>query len=504
MDDNGTRAALATLIGTDFSVADTDELAAASRAVARVQSFVDLAKVQISRRTRQLSDQGDTNANHVLVEEGRLSGKDAKNSDERDRVCEELPGFEDALADGRCTADHIDALAHHARGLTDAERADLADVAGDLVDNATTMPIGVFDRTTKGIIDKIRNMHRPDSDTDELDRQRKASKVKRWTDRDTGMKHTLISLDPIRDATLWNAINHHLERLRQDPANKGRPFDELKVEALMAAIGGGGPAERIPEIILLVDHGTMCHGLHDDTVCETIDGEPVPAATAQRLCCEAILTAVIVNPDGTVDRICQEQRTAGRQQRRMLAAMYDSCVHPHCQVPFSQCRIHHVHWFSRGGKTVLANMVPLCETHHHLVHEGGWNLTIDAGRRITWYKPDGTVWLTDQGPNRTARRRSTATSPTDAAEPSPHPPAPSTASSVAPSVAAIRTTAQMRGERQRPATPSDRRSAPPPSPSRQPAQPSSDRQRRSRHRPQRSAQRPRPDDPDDSEQSSLF
>ena len=43
---------------TDLSVADNDELAAASRAVARLQSFVDLAKVQISRRTRQLGQAG--------------------------------------------------------------------------------------------------------------------------------------------------------------------------------------------------------------------------------------------------------------------------------------------------------------------------------------------------------------------------------------------------------------------------------------------------------------
>ncbi len=33
------------------------------------------------------------------------------------------------------------------------------------------------------------------------------SKVKRWTDRESGMRHTLISLDPVRDATLWAGID---------------------------------------------------------------------------------------------------------------------------------------------------------------------------------------------------------------------------------------------------------------------------------------------------------
>ena len=402
MEDNGTKRALATLVGTDLTVADADELAAASRAVARLQSFTDLAKVQISRRTRQLSDDGDTNAHHVLIEEGRLSGKDAKNSDERDRVCEELPEFEDALADGRCTAGHVDAVATHTKDLTDAERADLVDVVDDLIDNAADQPIGVFDKTAKGIVDAIRAMHRPDTAEAELERQRKASKVKRWTDKATGMKHTMLALDPIRDAALWGAVNHHLERLRHDPANKQRPFAELQVEAFIAATSAGEPAERIPEIILVADTDSICHGRHPDTVCETIDGEPIPPATAQRLCCEALLTAVIVNADGTVDQVCEEQRTANRKQRRQLAAMYSTCAHPHCQVGFSNCRIHHIVWFSRGGKTVLGNLVPLCETHHHLVHEGGWNLTIDDQRRLTWYQPDGTIWHTDDGPNRAA------------------------------------------------------------------------------------------------------
>ena len=53
----------------------------------------------------------------------------------------------------------------------------------------------------------------------------------------------------------------------------------------------------------------------------------------------------------------------------------------------------------------MSNLLPLCETHHHLVHEGGWNLSIDTERTVTWIKPDGTVWQTDNGPPRTGRSR---------------------------------------------------------------------------------------------------
>jgi hypothetical protein len=160
----------------------------------------------------------------------------------------------------------------------------------------------------------------------------------------------------------------------------------------------------------------MCHGRHDDTLCETVDGEPVPAATMQRLCCEAVLQAVIVQPDGSVDQLCAERRTANRQQRRMLAAMYRTCAHPHCEVGFSRCRIHHVEWFTRGGRTVLANLLPLCETHHHLVHEGGWNLAIDDDRTVTWVRPDDTIWHIDTGPSRRPDRRERRPGPAPPAE----------------------------------------------------------------------------------------
>ena len=107
-----------------------------------------------------------------------------------------MPQFDDALAMGACTAGHVDALAKLTKDLSDEERCDLALVVDDLVAGAADQPVALFEKTTKAEIDKIRETHRPGSDVDELDRQRAASKIKRWTDRDTGIKQTLISLDP--------------------------------------------------------------------------------------------------------------------------------------------------------------------------------------------------------------------------------------------------------------------------------------------------------------------
>ena len=84
---------------------------------------------------------------------------------------------------------------------------------------------------------------------------------------------------------------------------------------------------------------------------------------------------------------------ATRAQRRALRAMYRSCAHPSCTVPFDSCRIHHVIYWEGGGSSDLDNLLPLCERHHHLVHEGGWTLQLFPDRRTTWRTSDGTVWF---------------------------------------------------------------------------------------------------------------
>ena len=44
-------------------------------------------------------------------------------------------------------------------------------------------------------------------------------------------------------------------------------------------------------------------------------------------------------------------------------------------VSYDWCKLHHVAWWERGGRTDLANLLPLCTAHHRAVHESGWRLT---------------------------------------------------------------------------------------------------------------------------------
>ena len=85
----------------------------------------------------ELAAQGAADAGaHVLLDEGRLTGREAQATGGRDRVCSEMPQFDDALAAGACTAGHLDALAKLTKDLSDEERCDLSLVVDDLVAGA--------------------------------------------------------------------------------------------------------------------------------------------------------------------------------------------------------------------------------------------------------------------------------------------------------------------------------------------------------------------------------
>ena len=89
--------------------------------------------------------------------------------------------------------------------------------------------------------------------------------------------------------------------------------------------------------------------------------------------------------------------------------MHRTCAHPDCSVTFDDCRIHHVQfWTEHLGTTDIDNLVPVCERHHHLVHDGGWTLTMTPDRTTTWTRPDGSIHWNGSSIDRTESARGTS------------------------------------------------------------------------------------------------
>jgi hypothetical protein len=387
------------LLDTGFDSADRDALERAARWNAMVKAFAAWVDVRCARRADELKS-GITDDGFATLLAANGSGRDAKAAVERDRACNTVPQLGDALADGAVSGEHLDALARHTKHLTDDERADVADRGAELAAAAEQRSASAFDRYARDLVAAVRERHRANSDVEEAERQQALVGVSRWTETGTGMKCTLVKLDPVTDSQWWSVIDAHLATLRQNPSNANLAFTRLKAKAVVTAATAEGGGMGVPEVNIHVDATTVADGRHDHTLCELADGTPVPVATMQRFLCDATMRAVFVEPDGSVRRIA-ELRTPNRAQRRALAAMYATCAHPDCTVPVTNCKAHHIVWYSRQGPTLLDNLLPVCEQHHHLLHEGGWTATMTPDRTVTWTRSDGTAWRTHHSPNRT-------------------------------------------------------------------------------------------------------
>lgn len=415
--------------GADPEAMSREKLAVHVTHLQRLRSWVDAEEVRAVRRTRALQAEGRSESpESVTTRSGKQSAKSSRTIAERAEVCDRLREVEAALTTGAVSAGHVDAIALATRRLSDEARAEFNDMQTELVAEAERSSVDAFARSVKDLAKSITARRQSGSDVDELEAQRKASKVSRWVDKQTGMHHTHLELDPLRDAKLHSAVNAELARARAVAGNSRVPWDQMLVDAFVDTVSGdvtemapgtsdaasesaaaGPPArvDRVPEVTVLISYDRLSGCAEDAGICETENGVPLPVATVRRLCCDAEVLPAVLSGEGEVLDAGRSVRTATRPQRRALRSMHRGCAHPDCTVGFDACRIHHVTWWwDHHGPTDIDNLLPLCERHHHDVHEGGWTLTMTPDRVARWLRPDRTLFregsTIDRGPDQLA------------------------------------------------------------------------------------------------------
>jgi hypothetical protein len=102
----------------------------------------------------------------------------------------------------------------------------------------------------------------------------------------------------------------------------------------------------------------------------------VPAVTGRRLACDGVLTRFLTDVRGEVLDLGRASRHTTTAQNKALGLMYEVCGYPNCATPLTRCDIHHVRWWSFGGATDMANLVPLCKQHHLFVHEHDYQIRL--------------------------------------------------------------------------------------------------------------------------------
>jgi hypothetical protein len=408
-------AAVCLLRSADLATCGHRELDVLAGAVQAVRGFASGFEVRLARRRDEviaaalaattpaepasgpLADpSGPSTVDGAPLElDGFAGGRDLRpgREVERDRrraaVCSVVPMFETALAAGRIDVAHLDAVANAWATLTTDDERDAFTAAGEML-------VGYADvespeRFARRVRDLVRRLTR-ETGQRLADRQRAAQQVRRWIDA-TGMGQLRAELDPETTAVVWAALDAHLATLKARDPNAEVTLQRLEVDALVELVTTSRALHpRVPELSVHIDWTTLRTGVFGPgSVCETSDGQPLTPAAVRRLACEANIIPIVLGGDGVPLDVGRARRLATRDQRRALAAMYTTCAMPGCTVRFERCRIHHLDPWLPTGPTNLANLVPVCDRHHHLVHEGGWHLTMTPDRVITLRAPDGTI-----------------------------------------------------------------------------------------------------------------
>ena len=198
---------------------------------------------------------------------------------------------------------------------------------------------------------------------------------------------------PSLHAALWKKALEVLTAPRRlgegriDPeTGKKLPYEVLLGQGFMELLENhlnpaGLPSQGQSPFTLVVTVGidALVSGVGAGTL-ET--GERVSAGAVRRLACRAGIIPMVLDGESVVLDLGREQRLFDRYQRIAMAHRFGGCATEGCDRPPSWTEAHHKKPWHQGGRTDLADGIPLCPPHHHMAdHPDRWDMrTMPSGR----------------------------------------------------------------------------------------------------------------------------
>ena len=377
--------------------------------LARLRAWCDSREAVLARAACDVSPSPESD----LAAAGRVSARDADRAIGRAKVGERAPELETALAAGEVAAGHIDAFGAGLRSLSPALQPDLLAQAGELAAVAGRTSPDEFARVVRR---RVRGLTADDGH-DRLARQRAATRLRSWVDRETGMWRLAGEFDPVTGVMISNRLHAELAALFADatpetcPADPADKQDHLRALALAAicttaaaaggAAGGGAKAGGAARADVTVVFDTRDLDEHGKPRVDWGLDVDIPTSVAVDLARPARVRTILLDDDEIVSApgrldLDRTSRVANAAQRRVLRVWYPTCAIPNCPVRYRYTKAHHVIWWRCGGTTNIDNLLPLCERHHHRVHDDGWRLHLAPDRTLTINYPDGTTRIAGQ------------------------------------------------------------------------------------------------------------
>jgi Domain of unknown function (DUF222) len=405
-----------------FASHEKDAVLAFLSELQQTRGMLDAIEINAARRLHELS----VTAPADLAAATKRHGRVGNTVFERSATLANVGSLAEPLRSGAFHGAHVDSVSSVLRTVRDEHADKFAQALPELIANAVTKQANP-DEFARMLSKEARAIEN-DGGESRFEQQRRNTTLRTWTDKRSGMFRVSGAFDPKSGVLLHGRLNAAMAALFAEktpsscPTDPGLKADHLRAIALLSLtsgrvtanagqdldpddewssfIGNGPSRFGRPEVVVVLDARTA--------TTEANNGQPVidwglpvelPLRTFEELFARAdvhpviTMNGVVLYAPGEVN-LGRSTRLANRAQRRALRAIYATCAVHGCAVKFDHCQPHHVWFWEHGGPTDLANLLPLCSRHHHLVHEGGWKLSIATDRTVTVTYPDGSVQTT--------------------------------------------------------------------------------------------------------------
>ena len=384
------------------------------RAVARmVDSVASAAGARFADSAEWAAD-GARSAQSWLQGRGNDGALSARMLVERGRFVQSFPAVGAAWRAGEVTGAHVDLLRRLYRRHPRLQEALVA------VDEAIAATARACQPEEFG--QRLRELcHRFDPDAvDEADREQRRHTYLHASTILDGFVHVTGVLDPVLGAQFLSALeaarrdltistdpdpgaplsDNMGTRPTDDIAEAHRPIGQVNLDALGRILNAACSATGDLALPLITGERPTVNvtipldSLTSDNPVEMgwleRFGMPSAAISAQltrHIACDASLRPLIVDRQGRLVALLPKVRTIHPALRRAVFMRDVRCRFPGCRQRIDE--VHHIVFHSRGGPTVMRNLVGLCWFHHHAVHDDGWTISGDPDGRLQFRSPGG-------------------------------------------------------------------------------------------------------------------
>ncbi len=303
---------------------------------------------------------GEGLARRVALEELQASKQQARREVETAAQLSKVPETLDALGAGEIPEAHAKQIAKAAsQGPVDESV---------LVEAARREDFGTFSRTLRD------HQHEQSGDDGKslMAKQRERRSVSFFKSPDDGMFILNGRFDPVAGNRIEAALADEVRRLANSSKDGDQTgFDQRMADALENLVCAD-TNDRKPQgttLILTADWDALNQKLADARL---VDGTPLPVSEALRLACNADIVPAVFDAKNQELWVGRKQRLATEAQRAALIIRDKHCIG--CGRSAVWCKAHHIKEWLSGGRTDIDNLVLVCKSCHHNIHDDGWTV----------------------------------------------------------------------------------------------------------------------------------